>query len=112
MLVFDVPLDSVCLDGVHGFLQVGARATPSRCVPQCGQRDSDQTAGVDAASGRGCDAPRDGGLRGSAACGRDCVAPVDGELRLSAASGRECDGVARADLVPRVYVGVLAASPL
>ena len=45
---FDVPLvDSVCLDGVPGFLQVGAGAMPSRCVPQCGQRDSDQTAGVD-----------------------------------------------------------------
>ena len=44
---FDVPFnDSVCLDGIPGFLQVGAGATPSRCVPQCGQRDSDQTAGV------------------------------------------------------------------
>ena len=44
---FDVPLvDSVCLDDVSGFLQVGAGATPSRCVPLCGQRDSDQTADV------------------------------------------------------------------
>ena len=34
---FDVPLvDSVCLDGVPGLLQVGASALPSRCV---GQRD-------------------------------------------------------------------------
>ena len=31
---FDVPLEgSVCLDGVSGILQVGAGATPSRCVP-------------------------------------------------------------------------------
>ena len=45
---FDVPLvDSVCLDGVPGFLQVGAGVASSRCVPQCGQRDSDQTADVD-----------------------------------------------------------------
>ena len=43
-----VPLrDSVCFDRVSGFLQVGAGATPSRCVPPCGQRDSDQTADVD-----------------------------------------------------------------
>ena len=45
---FDVPLgDSVCFDRVSGFLQVGAGATPSRCVPPCGQRDSDQTTDVD-----------------------------------------------------------------
>ena len=38
---FDVPLeDSVCLDGVSGNLQVDAGVAPSRCVPQCGQRDS------------------------------------------------------------------------
>ena len=49
---FDLPLDSVCLDGVPEILQVGAGATPSRSVPQCGQRDSD--------SGRGCDALCDG----------------------------------------------------
>ena len=30
-----------------GYLQVGAGASPSRCVPPCGQRDSDQTADVD-----------------------------------------------------------------
>ena len=42
---FDVPLeDSVCLDGVSGILQVGAGASPSRCV---GQRDSHQIADVD-----------------------------------------------------------------
>ena len=36
---FDVPLgDSVYLDRVSGFLQVGAGASPSRCVPPCGQR--------------------------------------------------------------------------
>ena len=44
---FGVPLeDSVCFD-VSGFLQVGAGASTSRCVPPCGQRDSDQTADVD-----------------------------------------------------------------
>ena len=44
---FDVDLEDSCLDGVSGNLQVGAGATPSLCVPPCGQRDSDQTADVD-----------------------------------------------------------------
>ena len=116
---FDVPLDSVCLDGVPEILQVGAGATQSRSVPQRRQRDSDSGSGrdalcdgglrgsaasggdcvapcdgeqlrVSAASGRECDASRDGGLRGIAASGRDCVAPGDVQLRLSAASGRGC----------------------
>ena len=39
--------DSVCFGRVSGYLQVGAGASPSRCVPPCGQRDSDQTADVD-----------------------------------------------------------------
>ena len=56
---------------------VGAGATPSRCVPKCGQRDS--------ACGRGCDALCDGGFWSLA--GGDCVAPGEGELQLSAASG-------------------------
>ena len=60
-------------------------ATPSLCVPKCGQRDS--------APGRGCDALRDGGLRGFAASERDRVAPGDGELRVSAFPGSERDAL-------------------
>ena len=37
---FDVPIDDSCLDGVSGNLQVDAGVAPSRCVSQCGQRDS------------------------------------------------------------------------
>ena len=47
--------DSVCLHGVSGILQVGVGAAPSHCVPQCGQRDSDQTTGVD---GEFCESDR------------------------------------------------------
>ena len=48
MLVLTCLLETpFCFDGVSGFLQVGAGATPSRCIPPCGQRDSDQTADVD-----------------------------------------------------------------
>ena len=60
---------------------VGAGATPSCCVPKCGQRDS--------ASGRGCDALCDGGFWSLA--GGDCVALCDGVPQPSAASGRDCD---------------------
>ena len=104
---FDVPLDdSVCLDGVFGILQVDAGALPSRCVPQCGQRESD--------SGRGCDALCDGGLRGSAASGRDCVAPGDVQLRVSAAPGSErdalCDAVVAAEAGSRNRKSVVSTS--
>ena len=37
---FDVLLEVSCLDDVSGNLQVDAGVAPSRCVPQCGQRDS------------------------------------------------------------------------